>query len=474
MTAVAITPRPVLFILLLCCMSSSHASEHYLDYLFREPALRNEAVQREFNGIMSSLDEREYESAHEQIELLFDHLDIEIDQVTYGQLLADRGIVNAVIGKHQEGIDWLSLGIEAVESVAGPYDGLLIEMLVVLGLINQDLNEFEAAEEAMRRAQHIAHRHGGVYTKEQLPILDHLTNIHQAQGLIFSADREQRFNLKISEQVYGGDSEEIVPILERLGHYFASRGDSIPSFTPSVSRSELQAFTQQYRASLFRESIDLFERAIRILEDSYGPNDLRLVEPLQGLARARLLQRAAYRYAENAMERIVGIVESNPSTDLADRARAIVALGDTYTLTSDHRAAEKYLEAWQLLAQDEDHTDLQNELFGTPTRLYPEVVKPMVLEHQPYSTEPGIPLFADLEFTVVKSGRVASVKVVDANVPNEDRTLLRSTMRASRYRPRIADGEIVETEGLMLHQTYQVAEPPPKEGPTITTGVRIE
>jgi hypothetical protein len=45
---------------------------------------------------------------------------------------------------------------------------------------------------------------------------------------------------------------------------------------------------------------------------------------------------------------------------------------------------------------------------------------------------------------------------VDKNVPNEQFRYMRDQLTETRFRPRIFDGELVSTENLMIHQTFQV------------------
>lgn len=465
------------FLILLGCVFGAQASEEYLELMINVPDFEDSAIQAGVDAALERIDERAYPEAEMEFGKVIARLEKNggADARTVAYLIANRGVLKAINAGATDALLDLDTAIERLEAVGGPFDRNLIDMLIARGLISRDVEAFEIAEESLRRAQHIAHRHDGVYTRDQLPIVRHLTNVHLAQGMVLNADREQRFNLRISEQTFGEDSEEIVPVLEQIGTYFANRGEALPVVPPITSKefqSQAEAFTEQYRIGLFRESIDLFDRAIDIVENHHGPNDLRLVRILRGLAEARLMQRTAGRYAERAMERAVSIVDANPGTDVTDRARILVDLGDVYTITSDHRADETYLQAWNLLtgADDPALIEVRNELFGTPTRLFPDKIRAIALDRQPSSVEAGNPLYADVEFSVVENGRVSNVKIVDGNVPNEEMNMLRRHLRSAKFRPRIVNGEIVGTEGLMLHQTFEVIDPDPEFNASFETG----
>jgi tetratricopeptide (TPR) repeat protein len=318
------------------------------------------------------------------------------------------------------------------------------------GLTQAELNFFEDAEESFRRAQHISHRNGGVYTPAQLEIINHITRLNLKQGLYTDADREQNFNLRISEQAYGKNSEELIPVLERLGGYFATRGDMIP-LTTNV------ADYRYYRDTLFRQSLDMYRRAIKIIEDNHGVNDMRLVGPLRGLARARLLQITNRSASEAALERALSIVESNPDADIPDRVRAMIYLGDMYTITGDGRARDVYLKVWAIMQNDPAYDELRADIFGTPTRLHPELTGVLYLKRKPdAATAQDIELYIDVSYSVKANGRVGDIHLVDKNVPNEQVRYIRAQLADTRFRPRIFDGELVSTENLMIHQTFQV------------------
>jgi hypothetical protein len=210
------------------------------------------------------------------------------------------------------------------------------------------------------------------------------------------------------------------------------------------------------RNILFRDSIKLYLRAIEIIELNYGVNDLRLLAPLRGLASARMFEITQRRYAEVALLRSLEIVDSNPNSDLTDRAQAMVDLGDFYIITSDEKAQEIYLSAWTILQETPETRRLASSLFGSPVRLYPRNSPFLYLDRTPDGATTGDELFANLQYDVSPDGHVRGIEVIDKNVPNKGVRLLRQTLRASRYRPRIHNGELVSTEALQFRQLFAV------------------
>jgi hypothetical protein len=128
-----------------------------------------------------------------------------------------------------------------------------------------------------------------------------------------------------------------------------------------------------------------------------------------------------------------------------------------YTITGDGRAREVYLKAWEAMLNDPAYDELRADIFGTPTRLHPELTGVLYLKRKPdAATTQDIELYIDVSYSVKANGRVGDIHLVDKNVPNEQVRYIRAQLADTRFRPRIFDGELVSTENLMIHQTFQV------------------
>ena len=363
---------------------------------------------------------------------------------TYGQVLINHGIIQSAAEDYDVSLVMIEQGLQVMEMKTNRFSRLLINGIMAKGVTEMAMGRPEQAEDTFRRAQHITHRQGGVLTEEQIPMVHYLTSAHLRQGRHQDADQEQFFSLRIVEQNHGADSLELLPTLHRLGIYFSSRGGTLPISVDSDTRN-----------SLFRTSLDMHKRALNIAERNFGGKDVRLVQPLRGLARARMLQMTNVKHAETALERSLAIIRAHPGSDLSDHARALVDLGDIYVITADDRAAATYLEAWHLLQETPETRRIANSFFDEPVRLYPPM-RLFYLERFPEAAEAGEPLFVDLVYSVTTQGRVQNVKVLKKNVPNEQARLQRQRMRNTRFRPRIQDANMVRTEGLVMHQTFKV------------------
>ncbi len=377
------------------------------------------------------------------------------DPALYGQILINHGILHSAYGDYELGLSIIDRGMDYLAGQSNPFDRKLINAVMAKALTEMALGQLEQAEDSFRRAQHITHRQDGVYSDEQMTILNYITATSLRRGDPRNADRQQLLSLSVAEKTHGPMSVELLPLLNRLGSYFASRGATLPIMFSSELRVE--------RDQLFKHSLGMYERAINIIESAYGENDLRLVPSLRGLASARMMQLTKRRMAEQALARAHAIVNANPASDLSDKAQALVDLGDLYIITSDPRASSTYLEAWTQLQENERAQQLADSLFGAPIRLAPRKIETIFLDRLPDAATPGDELYVELEYDVSDQGRVFDIRVLENNVPNEQVRLVRQRVKNVRYRPRIEAGTLVTTEDLVLRQQFQVVGIPRNE-----------
>ena len=493
-----------LLLLAIVAPATALADQDYLDYLFRSASLQNDQLTDSFKQVLADVGQRHYLRADKQMGDILSKVDPEtLDPAVHARLLTDAGIIKAVTNQDAKAVSLLEQSIKTVEESVQRFSPLQFNALMVEGMLQARAHNYSQAVQLFRRAQHVLHLQDGVYTRKQLPVLDQLTSIDQARGLLLDADLEQRFDLRIAERAYGANSEALIPTLEKLGNYFADRGDGVPRFladadahsdwwrnripdqflastqTPIADQSFAaydspggKNFGNQiryFRASLFDQAVEMYNRAIKILENKYGPNDLRLVQPLKGLAKARLLEGAHRKLSRQAMERATRIVESNPSTDVEDHVNALVQLADLYIITGDSRARERYQDAWKLLTEHPGLKHLKTQLFSKPKRIFPAPVS-FVLSKRPSDTKPGEPLYVDLKFTVDTQGVPRSIRVVDTNVPASNKDMfVRYFGQKVRYRPRLVKGKLSDTTGVTWRQRYVAPDPSPKQAPAATS-----
>ena len=436
------------FLCLIVFSSHASAEQDTLLYLY-EPTLSPQQ-QDVLDRMINHASNAEFEVASTLSESLLEAHQVEREHnlVLYGQLMINHGIIRSAALDYEQGLVAIEDGLGHLEHNRNPFSPALVRGIMAKAITEFYLNLSERAKDTFRRAQHILHRNKGVYDSAQLQVISWLTKTSLKQGEVLAADREQRFSLRVAEQAFGPKSVELIPFLNNLGAYFASRGSTIPPMMESKARLQ--------RDLLFRRSINMYQRAVAIIEQNFGEDDIRLVMPLRGLANARILQITNRKYAEAALTRSLEIVNSHPGSDLTERAQAMVDLADLYTITMDEKASDLYQQAWDLLQDNEQTQNLAKQMFASPQRLFPSRSGALYLDRRPDAAEAGDDLFVRIEYTVTDQGKVSHVKVLEKNVPNEQVRMLRYGIRNAKLRPKIDDGAIVATEGLTFYQPYEV------------------
>ncbi|MEX2489102.1 MAG: tetratricopeptide repeat protein [Pseudomonadales bacterium] len=396
--------------------------------------------------------------------------------------------------------------VDEIELVDGQFTERLIEPLTGLGRSYLTLDEYELAEEALKRAQHLTHRNRGVHSLSQAPILEVLTQTFLQRDQPLKADQQQKLALYISERQYGKSSPELVPALYKLGDWYMRTGQ-------------------------FRESRKTYERAMEIIESDGGIHDPRLLKPLQLIAETRRLEGICCSYKD--LEEALEIIENNANVTNEMVVSVYLSLGDAYLVSHDEEQAHTfYKRAWDLSDKDADkfskprkiamsedldtrspsftrYYRIERDVFGqrqlqemTPEEKRAqenqppqEFLLPSSDEHyniriadavdrfndyiEPVTRLVGDPfkfnyqqlryilplnkrdleeladLYMTMTFTVEADGDVENVQIVDSNTPTRLNRLMGRVLRKTQFRPAFADGQPVKTDGVKLTQTFQ-------------------
>ena len=364
-----------------------------------------------------------------------------------GQIMVNHGIIYFTAERYQEALAAIEQGLLLIEQQHKTFSEKLVPGLTAKGVVEMSLKQYKQGEDTFHRAQHIIHREQGVTSEHQLELVQRLVSSNLWQNREAEADNLQMFSLHIAEKSWGANGVELLPTLLGLGFYFSERSYTSPAVPID---DELPA-----RDVLFRRALAMYNRSIDIIEQTYGPNDIRLVQPLRGLGKTRMRNLTSRNLAHDAYNRAYQIIDEYPGADDADRAKALVDLGDLHTVMRNRQEARGYyLKAWQLLQETEEMQDIANNLFGAPRQLHP-LQKPLIrLERKPDAAAPGAELSATLNYSVEADGKVRNIEVIERNVPNAHIRALRQTLSKTLFRPRIAEGELVATADLTLYQRY--------------------
>ncbi len=403
-----------------------------------------EDVLREFARFRQLLDEQNFDEADMSAKRVV-QMSIEI----YGPQSHEtaRALNNLAIVQHNNkqydaAIQNFTSAIEILEAVEDRLNEQLVNPLKGLGAAQLEQGRPDLASRSFNRARHITHVNEGPHNIEQVEILESLAEA----------------------QVRLGDLKAARDVLDRI-HILNVRHfeNDIMGLLPSLMRRA----SWQHRAGYYNDERATYRRAVRIIEDSAGRDDPRLVDPLVRLGESFYyfepltdgLQRPLASSGELYLKRAVRIAETTPGFPWLEKATAQLALADYYVVSESHNRARRiYREVWDELSLDEDRIAMRNELMGEPIPVWEEPL-PGATE----AAERAGPRGSDVRtgaitvnFTVSARGRVR-VLTTEAD-PIEFRDMQRMVHREVRrraFRPKIVDGSPVESDNQVFrHEFY--------------------
>ena len=380
----------------------------------------------------------------------------------------------------------------------GVYDPATGEYLLSVGLVYQNEGKHDEAIAALTRAMQIKRVNEGLQSTGQLLILEQLIKSNIANADWEEVDRNYQQLLWIHKRNYGTGDPRLLPVVDMVGRW------KLKAYKENLLDSSA--------ITTIGESEKLFRDTINILERQYGENDPRLINPLYGRAltnyqyalevantpqdefhgagsptRTQVVCRTVptpnggarricntirvpdptyYASQSNnkdfalgqriiavgkALKQIVQIHEAQPDLPKASHARALVHLGDWNLLRGKKTTAHKnYKSAYQLLTDSGEYQEVIEELFSKPQNL-PALRLPLPEVDNKLEEEKTTSVLAS--FDVSRSGRAKNVKILESEPADATsaRRKAKKTIRGRLYRPRIENGEPVDTVGNKIH-----------------------
>jgi len=369
------------------------------------------------------------------------------------------------------------LAVEQIETVGGVWDQELVEELATLGDLQQQQGSHPEAIATFNRAIHINRINSGLYTLEQIPVVEKMIESHLALGEWEQADLYYNYLFFVQQKAFGANDPRIIPILERLANW------------------NIQAFNIGYGESLgvrLSSAQILFSAAARMVGVHFGKGDERFVSYLHNLAssaylvatnpglmeelnkpqirmnqdilRRQLNERSAiprgFQVGESALLDIAQYYDSE-SDSVYESAEALANLGDWYLLFSRRRAAEeKYQQAWNMLSGREDGEELIQQLFGQVVPL-PAFISNSAdnLVAAAVSVKDSMPLeydYVDISFDVTVRGTTRNIQILSEKTEANSAHLLQLSreVRRTYFRPLIVDGAPVRSSNNQFRYRY--------------------
>jgi tetratricopeptide (TPR) repeat protein len=336
--------------------------------------------------------------------------------------------------------------IEIIENNEDRLNEQLLNPLKGLGASQLEGGRPDLAGETFRRAVHVSHVNEGPHNLQQVDILESLAETNLRLGLVEDARQIQDMIYTLNARAYSPESIDFVPSLLRRADW-------------------------QHRAGLINDERATLRRAIRIIEEQVGEDDLQLVDPLLRLGKTyfyidtTVVQTGmpnSLTSGEIFFKRAMRIAAENPATEWQIIARASLALGDYYMFDGNsQRARTVYKEAWNFLSDGAEQLEYRRQNLEVAVLLRERPLPQFVTPPENVSPAGQKPQLLNgsitLVFAISTEGRAANLKIIEMQ-PAEFSAMQRTVQREMRnrlYRPRFVDAEPVATEDQMLvHQFF--------------------
>lgn len=318
----------------------------------------------------------------------------------------------------------------------------LINPLRGLASTRVALSDFEEAIPLYERAIHVSHVTAGPSNLNQVEDMDALSRAHFFIGEAKEANTIQEKMYRLQQRNFSTNSDGYLTALDRRARWFTEIGD-------------------------FTQATYTLRRLERVIAQTYGRDDIRLIQPLirlsfvtskQDTSSAGLTPEIASKEARRAVNRAVRIARVHEQTDPSLLARTLASRGDFLLTTNAVRtAANSYRESFETIQAHEQIADLADELYAKPKIVAREPIRPV------YHTAAGnLPTgsypnqgFVEVAFDTNSVGRPIRVRITDSNPAGLMDSAVMRGVRRFVYRPQYVNGKPVVAQGLTFRHDFR-------------------
>ncbi len=337
--------------------------------------------------------------------------------------------------------------IEIIEDNEDRLNAQLVNPLKGLGAAQLESGRPDLATRTFGRAIHVTHVNEGPHNLEQIELLESIAETYLRMGDMEAAKEAQDSIYAINIREYELDTPALVPSLVRRAEW-------------------------QHRAGFIFDERATYRRAIRIIEQHEGKDSINLVEPLIKLGRSYFfldttgaisMHDSSMSSGEIYFRRAARIATESPESGWQIVAQATLALGDYYMyINSPQRGRQVYQEAWQLLSETEEGLAVRREQLEQVIPLKQNKL-PLYIsggnsenENTQPTEDPLLQGSVTISYTVSIRGRATALKLIEAQPPQFESMTKRVQREARRriFRPRLVDGDVVETPDQTLIHKY--------------------
>jgi tetratricopeptide (TPR) repeat protein len=368
------------------------------------------------------------------------------DELQLTNPLTNLATVYYKVGNYPAAIESYQRTLRILQAKSTLADKQQIRPLHGLGLSFLGTGDAESAVVSLKRAADLSRNTDGLFNIGQVEFIDALIDAYGATGHFVEAEKEALYAMRVEEAAYGRNSIKLLDRLDKLARWYEND----------------RRYTSERNT---------YERALGILQKDGRPNDLRRVAALRGIARSFRLESfygaegadngatfntagngaqviadgTQQRRGESALTSALEIIDGNTPADQQMRGDVLTDLGDWYLVSNQlRRAYDSYADAWKALALVNNTKSLES----------PRVLayRPSVSSVDRSQLDPAEAQLkaVELHFSVTRDGRLENVTSPTTDVPDSIVRNSVSSMRRSRYAPRVENGVAVATDNVVF------------------------
>ena len=339
--------------------------------------------------------------------------------------LVDAHLLLASLYRQQSNFDDSELhllrAIGIVELRDGEQSMTLIRPLLTLGDTYFEAGSYPEALATYEEARSLGRREFGVLNSEQIGIVQQMSAAALLMGDYEQARALQHEIVSVVQRANGEHSIEAVEAQFRLAAWYLRNGKV------DEARDIYSAIENIVRVEFADDPL----LAIRILRRQAVA--LRNGDPEQ------IVGRTSPKELQDALAIAATLEERNPLLE----AEILRDIGDWYvSLSEPPKMAAPYTQAWALLDSVERGFEYQHDWFGPLTLITAPEFNSRYVSRDPDAPWGRI----EIAFTLDTEGRARRIRIAHSDPPGLlDDAAIRQ-IRASRFRPRMEDGALIESQ----------------------------
>jgi hypothetical protein len=382
--------------------------------------------------------------------------------------------------------------VARIELQDGAFSPRLSQELHAQGDTLLQAGDINGALDVYDRAAHIIRVNSGLFSLDQVPVIESIIEANLTRGDLISANEQQEYLYYLHNKAYGDNNpDQLLQALNAFAEWnlyaFNTNYFEVSNIADATSSTAVNSLTfQAFRAQSLLKAQMLYMQIVDILTHGYDKADPRLPEAEKALAVTSYLYLTNFDLADDfSNEQRPYDFSMMPKNTLGSRMGSdalerridyLQSLGDAdpETLT----AARLDLADWQLFSRKRSNSlDLitlawqEASNLGMPQERLDAIFAPPLPTMVPAFAHPrysraalkipeDLPLvyrgYIDIDYTLNSYGQIRTAQTIGstADTPSEITERLLRNLRRGQFRPRLHDGDFIEGDRFTVRYYY--------------------